>query len=230
MVLDKIKTDGLMPTIETVFNKLEQPLPLGYCNVGKVVAVGKGVTDFKVGDRVMLQCMKVPKGPSPKLHPKWIGPYYITNVGQNHTYKIRRMSDHKILKSRIHANRLKHYEDPRNYREPVRQDNIQNNNNPEKDNDETESLNNDNIEPQNEDGNSKDNEINDDEEFQAEKLVAKRKGNGKNYYRVKWVGYKKTTWVPEEDIGEGLLVDLYTKSTKSGKLRKKKQSSCFSRV
>ena len=52
MVLDKIKTEGLMPTIETVFNKLEQPLPLGYCNVGKVVAVGKGVIDFKVGDRV----------------------------------------------------------------------------------------------------------------------------------------------------------------------------------
>ena len=52
MVLDKIKTEGLMPTIETVFNKLEQPLPLGYCNVGKVVAVGKGVTDFNVGDRV----------------------------------------------------------------------------------------------------------------------------------------------------------------------------------
>ncbi|QNM85779.1 bi-domain-containing oxidoreductase [Polaribacter pectinis] len=52
MVLDKIKTEGLMPTIETVFNKLEQPLPLGYCNVGKVVAVGREVTDFKVGDRV----------------------------------------------------------------------------------------------------------------------------------------------------------------------------------
>ncbi|MGH1384897.1 bi-domain-containing oxidoreductase [Kordia sp.] len=52
MVLDKIKAEGLMPTLETVFNKLEQPLPLGYCNVGKVIAVGKGVTDFKVGDRV----------------------------------------------------------------------------------------------------------------------------------------------------------------------------------
>ena len=52
MVLDKIKTEGLMPTIETVFNKLEQPLPLGYCNVGEVIAVGKSVTDFKIGDRV----------------------------------------------------------------------------------------------------------------------------------------------------------------------------------
>lgn len=51
-VLDKIKTDGLRPTLEAVFNKLGQPLPLGYCNVGTVIAVGKGVTEFVVGDRV----------------------------------------------------------------------------------------------------------------------------------------------------------------------------------
>jgi len=51
-VLDKIKTEGLMPTLEAVFNKLEQPLPLGYCNVGKVIAVGEGVSEFQIGDRV----------------------------------------------------------------------------------------------------------------------------------------------------------------------------------
>ncbi len=50
--LDKIKTDGLKPTIEAVFNKLGQPLPLGYCNVGRVVEVGRGVTELSVGDRV----------------------------------------------------------------------------------------------------------------------------------------------------------------------------------
>ncbi len=52
MVLDKIKTDGLKPTLDAVFNKLGQPLPLGYCNVGEVIAVGKGVTEFNIGDRV----------------------------------------------------------------------------------------------------------------------------------------------------------------------------------
>ena len=52
MVIDKIKTDGLRPTLDAVFNKLGQPLPLGYCNVGKVVAVGKGVIEFSIGDRV----------------------------------------------------------------------------------------------------------------------------------------------------------------------------------
>lgn len=51
-VINKVKTDGLQPTINAVFNKLGQPLPLGYCNVGTVIAVGKGVEDFKVGDRV----------------------------------------------------------------------------------------------------------------------------------------------------------------------------------
>jgi predicted dehydrogenase/threonine dehydrogenase-like Zn-dependent dehydrogenase len=51
-VLEKIKSDGLLPTIEAVFRKLGEPLPLGYCNVGEVIAVGQGVNDFKIGDRV----------------------------------------------------------------------------------------------------------------------------------------------------------------------------------
>lgn len=51
-VLDKIKTDGLKPTLDAVFNKLGKPLPLGYCNVGRVIEVGAGVTEFAVGDRV----------------------------------------------------------------------------------------------------------------------------------------------------------------------------------
>ena len=52
LVLDKIRTDGLMPTIASVRSKLDQPMPMGYCNVGEVVEVGAGVSGFAVGDRV----------------------------------------------------------------------------------------------------------------------------------------------------------------------------------
>jgi predicted dehydrogenase/threonine dehydrogenase-like Zn-dependent dehydrogenase len=51
-VLDKIRTDGLMPTIDAVRNKLDQPLPMGYCNVGVVAEVGPGVSGYAAGDRV----------------------------------------------------------------------------------------------------------------------------------------------------------------------------------
>lgn len=50
--LDKIKTDGIMATYESISNKLNEPMEIGYCNVGKVIAVGEGVTEFKIGDRV----------------------------------------------------------------------------------------------------------------------------------------------------------------------------------
>jgi predicted dehydrogenase/threonine dehydrogenase-like Zn-dependent dehydrogenase len=52
MVLDKVRTDGLLPTLDAVRNKLHQPLPMGYCNVGTVVEVGAGVAGFAVGNRV----------------------------------------------------------------------------------------------------------------------------------------------------------------------------------
>ena len=51
-VIAKARTDGLLTTLDAVQSKLDQPLPLGYCNVGTVVAVGSGVVGFNVGDRV----------------------------------------------------------------------------------------------------------------------------------------------------------------------------------
>lgn len=53
MVLEKARTDGLLPTIEAVRNKLDQPLPLGYCNVGTVAATGSAVSGYAPGDRVV---------------------------------------------------------------------------------------------------------------------------------------------------------------------------------
>jgi predicted dehydrogenase/threonine dehydrogenase-like Zn-dependent dehydrogenase len=55
--LQKVKTDGLVSTVEAIRSKLDQPLPLGYCNVGRVVEVGAGIEagpgGFSAGDRVV---------------------------------------------------------------------------------------------------------------------------------------------------------------------------------
>jgi threonine dehydrogenase-like Zn-dependent dehydrogenase len=52
-VIGKIKTDGLYPSLKAVKAKLENPLPLGYCNAGIVMGIGTGVSDFEVGQRVI---------------------------------------------------------------------------------------------------------------------------------------------------------------------------------
>ncbi len=52
MVLEKIKTDGILPTLDAVLTKLNQPLPLGYCNVGVVQEIGEDIHGLKIGDRV----------------------------------------------------------------------------------------------------------------------------------------------------------------------------------
>lgn len=51
-VTDKVRTDGLLSTIEAVRQKLDQPFPLGYCNVGRVIDVGVDVEGSWLGDRV----------------------------------------------------------------------------------------------------------------------------------------------------------------------------------
>jgi predicted dehydrogenase/threonine dehydrogenase-like Zn-dependent dehydrogenase len=61
-VLDKLRTDGFLPTVEAVRSRLDRPLPLGYCNVGVAAGVGAEVRGFAPGDRV------VSNGP----HAEWV--------------------------------------------------------------------------------------------------------------------------------------------------------------
>jgi len=51
MVLNKVKNDGLLTTLDAVLSKLDQPLPLGYCNSGVVLETT--LDEFSVGDRVV---------------------------------------------------------------------------------------------------------------------------------------------------------------------------------
>ena len=72
MVLDKIKTDGLATTIDAVKSKLDQPLPLGYSNVGIVNSCSQDVEGFSPGDRVVsngshADVVRVPKNLCAKI-------------------------------------------------------------------------------------------------------------------------------------------------------------------
>jgi predicted dehydrogenase/threonine dehydrogenase-like Zn-dependent dehydrogenase len=51
-VLDKARREGLLTTLEAAFNRLDQPMSLGYSSAGTIITVGEGLEGFQVGDRV----------------------------------------------------------------------------------------------------------------------------------------------------------------------------------
>ncbi len=51
-VVQKIKTEGLKKTFQTVSSRLDSPSPLGYSSAGSVIAVGGLVEGLQPGDRV----------------------------------------------------------------------------------------------------------------------------------------------------------------------------------
>ena len=67
---------------------------------------------YRPAQRVWLYCTKVPQGKAPKLHRKWVGPYYITMIGPNHTFRLRNAQTNLEVKSLVNAARLKPYFDP----------------------------------------------------------------------------------------------------------------------
>jgi len=53
-ILQKIKQEGLVNTVKTVMNRLDEPMTLGYSASGIVNEVGNGISEFKKGDRVAI--------------------------------------------------------------------------------------------------------------------------------------------------------------------------------
>lgn len=51
-VLDKMKREGLVATLESTFNRLDSPMSLGYSSAGTIIALGEGLEGFKLGQRV----------------------------------------------------------------------------------------------------------------------------------------------------------------------------------
>ena len=51
-VVDKARREGVVQTAQAAFNRLDQPMALGYSSAGTIVALGKNMPGFKVGQRV----------------------------------------------------------------------------------------------------------------------------------------------------------------------------------
>jgi len=51
-VLDKMKREGPIPALQAAFNRLDQPIALGYSSAGSIISLGEGMGGFKVGQRV----------------------------------------------------------------------------------------------------------------------------------------------------------------------------------
>lgn len=51
-VIDKAKREGLVATAKAAFDRLDQPMALGYSSAGTIVALGEDMGGFKVGQRV----------------------------------------------------------------------------------------------------------------------------------------------------------------------------------
>jgi len=51
-MMDKMKREGVLPTVQAAFNRLDQPMALGYSSAGTIISLGDGMEGFKVGQRV----------------------------------------------------------------------------------------------------------------------------------------------------------------------------------
>ncbi|MGZ9164758.1 MAG: bi-domain-containing oxidoreductase, partial [Anaerolineales bacterium] len=51
-VLDKARREGFVNTAQAAFNRLDEPMALGYSSAGTIIALGKSIQGFKIGQRV----------------------------------------------------------------------------------------------------------------------------------------------------------------------------------
>ena len=87
-----MSVDGIITTFDAVMNKLDEPMPLGYSNVGEVIAIGDEISDYEVGDRVVsngphAEYVKVNKNLCTKI-PKEVSDEEISLLSQGQIYQI----------------------------------------------------------------------------------------------------------------------------------------------
>ena len=191
--------------------------------------------EFRIGQRVLIRVYKTPVGLSRKLQDKSDGPYYISDIGPNHTYRLVHCQTHKPMKSLINAQHLRLYHDPRPYRSQEENQTPQPNRNVDQADGDTQDEMpnppaNERIEevddiPFNESDTESEKE--EPEMYDVERLLGKKTINGKVHYKCKWTDGSPSTWEPEENITEKLIQEYHIHYTQQGKRRKKRRKQGY---
>ena len=175
------------------------------------------ITDFKIGDVVYVYTPHVKVHTSKKLAMLWSGPYILTEKLSDILFKLRRLSDNKLISVPVHVNRFKQAtifrERPLNEvlpDLPVSEEQF----NPDMNEDDIPPIS-DNLLPPNlsksnttmQDQPAHTDSNTDTELFEVEKVLKGRYKNGKLEYLVKWQIYPSSanTWEPEHNLNEVLL-------------------------
>ena len=171
----------------------------------KKVNKNRETPHYSVGDIVYLYTPVITPGIGRKFNRQWVGPYYICQKLSDIHVKLRKKCDGKIVKNRIHVDRLKPgfvwNETPINDDPPINENALQ-----------PAVLADDDIPPNNLDCDKSDNtdlsnnsdqvQSQDNDLFVVEKILRKEKQGNKWKYRVKWLGYDKSqnSWVDFDDL------------------------------
>ena len=172
---------------------------------------------YEIGHKVLVSKENKPVGLSKKFCKLWNGPYYITDRRPNNTYKLCHCETRTPLKTFIHANRLKLYQDPTSsdVRNPPRQADSS------IDEDTKKQMDNAQVKQKKGNQNSQVTCKQDREKPRVvEKIYRTTKYRGKQVYRVKYKDMKGTTWVYADDIPLKLRQEFSETRTQSGKKKK----------
>lgn len=180
--------------------------------------------EFQLGQQVLIKKYNITSGLSKKLAPKYEGPYYITKVCPNNTFNLRKQSNHKPLRARVHSNRLKAYHNPvlRRYAEAIPPNgdqtpsSVNNENQQEVIADTPETRTRQNAEPINEAPKEPQSH-----NYFVEKILASTNYKGEKIYKVKWLGLKGTTWERKSSLPENLISDFHINYSAKGRKRRR---------
>ncbi|GBB87854.1 hypothetical protein RclHR1_14350003 [Rhizophagus clarus] len=115
----KERITGLIEELPSVRNKAKENIKKSQENQKKYYDQKRLKEGFNIGDKVLYYDASKEKQWSGKLEEKWKGPYYIHEIINKGSYRIKTMEG-KIMKTPVNRELLKEYIDRRNFEVIVR--------------------------------------------------------------------------------------------------------------